>query len=293
MDTSPSARATRGGRSLHRFLYNAPTNANGLDYYARTHERLLARRRDAPSATTRDLSRRAPRSGARHPSRSSTRPPVDASPAPEASPEPTPWTSHPVYELRMMLLIGMKMSFTKKPTNPMITNPVAVRRAIIQNSRASGLVHRFTSLALSLANSLTGLATMSATSMCASTRGERRSRRSDDSRRPRSVLVHRWKEFPKATSPLGTADAFRVDAFRCAAFVRTRASRRWRRRRARGARARGRSRPRRGSARARRVAAPGNGRETRAGRRAGTNTKHLTETARRGDSRRRARRERC
>lgn len=34
----------------------------------------------------------------------------------------------------MMLLIGIKMSFTKKPTNPITTNPIAVRTATFVNS---------------------------------------------------------------------------------------------------------------------------------------------------------------
>ena len=33
-----------------------------------------------------------------------------------------------------MLLMGMKMSLTKKPTNPMTTNPIAVRAATLVNS---------------------------------------------------------------------------------------------------------------------------------------------------------------
>lgn len=35
----------------------------------------------------------------------------------------------------MMLLIGMKMSFTKKPTNPITTKPIAVRTATLENSK--------------------------------------------------------------------------------------------------------------------------------------------------------------
>ena len=34
----------------------------------------------------------------------------------------------------MMLLIGINMSFTKKPTNPITTNPIAVRNATFVNS---------------------------------------------------------------------------------------------------------------------------------------------------------------
>jgi len=35
----------------------------------------------------------------------------------------------------MMLLIGMKMSLTKKPTNPITTKPIAVRTATLENSK--------------------------------------------------------------------------------------------------------------------------------------------------------------
>jgi hypothetical protein len=34
----------------------------------------------------------------------------------------------------MMLLMGINMSFTKKPTNPITTNPIAVRKATFVNS---------------------------------------------------------------------------------------------------------------------------------------------------------------
>lgn len=34
----------------------------------------------------------------------------------------------------MMLLMGIKMSFTKNPTNPITTNPIAVRTATFVNS---------------------------------------------------------------------------------------------------------------------------------------------------------------
>ena len=34
----------------------------------------------------------------------------------------------------MMLLMGMKMSLMKKPTNPMMTNPIAIRAATLVNS---------------------------------------------------------------------------------------------------------------------------------------------------------------
>ena len=69
------------------------------------------------------------------------------------------------YALKMMLLIGMNTSLTKNPTKPMITNPVAVRAAIFQNSSALGLVHFLTRRMLSLAKSRTGLMAISATSM--------------------------------------------------------------------------------------------------------------------------------
>ena len=39
-----------------------------------------------------------------------------------------------------MLLIGMKMSFTKKPTNPITTNPIAVRNATFVNSAPKTLI---------------------------------------------------------------------------------------------------------------------------------------------------------
>jgi len=65
----------------------------------------------------------------------------------------------------MMLLIGMKISLTKNPTKPMMTNPVAVLDAIFQNSRESGLEHFFTRRIESLAKSRTGFTAMSATSI--------------------------------------------------------------------------------------------------------------------------------
>jgi hypothetical protein len=34
----------------------------------------------------------------------------------------------------MMMLMGMKMSLTKKPTNPTTTKPIAVRAATLVNS---------------------------------------------------------------------------------------------------------------------------------------------------------------
>ena len=42
----------------------------------------------------------------------------------------------------MMLLMGMKMSFTKKPTNPITTNPIAVRTATFVNSTTRNQNHR-------------------------------------------------------------------------------------------------------------------------------------------------------
>ena len=56
----------------------------------------------------------------------------------------------------MMLLIGMWMSFTKKPMNPIRANPIAVAMAIFWNSFLSGLVHLLTNLTESLLNCLTG-----------------------------------------------------------------------------------------------------------------------------------------
>lgn len=37
----------------------------------------------------------------------------------------------------MMLLMGINMSFTKKPTNPITTNPIAVRKATFVNSETT------------------------------------------------------------------------------------------------------------------------------------------------------------
>ncbi|XP_019460968.1 PREDICTED: uncharacterized protein LOC109360483 [Lupinus angustifolius] len=65
----------------------------------------------------------------------------------------------------MILLIGMKMSLTKKPTNPITTKPIAVRTATLENSLRSGLWQRFTSLTLSFANSLKGSKTESMASI--------------------------------------------------------------------------------------------------------------------------------
>jgi len=95
----------------------------------------------------------------------------------------------------------MKMSFTKKPTNPITTKPIAVRTATLENSKVqnaseksgssahrfesnwkgrsrigirvsplrSGLWQRFTSLTLSLANSLSGSKTESMASILSQT----------------------------------------------------------------------------------------------------------------------------
>ena len=38
------------------------------------------------------------------------------------------------YDPTMMLLMGIWMSFTKKPMNPMMANPIAVAMAIFWNS---------------------------------------------------------------------------------------------------------------------------------------------------------------
>lgn len=97
-----------------------------------------------------------------------------------------------------MLLIGMKISFTKNPTNPITTNPIAVRKATLVNSTTpkpkekinsmtskdwfnptklkdkdekhniplrSGLWHLLTRRTLSLANSLNGSNTESTASI--------------------------------------------------------------------------------------------------------------------------------
>ena len=100
-----------------------------------------------------------------------------------------------------MLLIGMKMSFTKKPTKPITTKPIAVRTATFENSKIenawekwgstahrlesnwnwrsrieirvsplrSGLWQRLTSLTLSFANSLSGSKTESMASILSHT----------------------------------------------------------------------------------------------------------------------------
>ena len=63
------------------------------------------------------------------------------------------------------MLIGMNINLTKKPTNPMTTNPMAVLKATFVNSLRSGLWHRFTRHILSLAKSLMGEMTESTASM--------------------------------------------------------------------------------------------------------------------------------
>lgn len=65
----------------------------------------------------------------------------------------------------MMLLMGMKMSLTKKPMKPMTINPMAVLIATFENSRRSGLWHFLTSRMLSFVNSLTGRTTVSTASI--------------------------------------------------------------------------------------------------------------------------------
>jgi hypothetical protein len=93
----------------------------------------------------------------------------------------------------MILLIGIKINFTKNPTNPITTNPIAVRDATFVNSTKknqafknpwffyynipikklkkqkkpfwSGLWQRLTSRTLSLANSLRGSTTESMASI--------------------------------------------------------------------------------------------------------------------------------
>jgi len=62
----------------------------------------------------------------------------------------------------MILLIGMKTSFTKNPTNPNMINPKAVLLAMSVNSRRSGFVHFFTNRTESFMNSFSGAMAMSA-----------------------------------------------------------------------------------------------------------------------------------
>uniref|UniRef100_A0A7C9AFE4 Uncharacterized protein n=1 Tax=Opuntia streptacantha TaxID=393608 RepID=A0A7C9AFE4_OPUST len=73
----------------------------------------------------------------------------------------------------MILLMGMKISLTKNPTNPMTTNPIAVRTATLVNSLRSGLWHRLTKRTLSLENPLSGSTTESKASIVKGEREER------------------------------------------------------------------------------------------------------------------------
>lgn len=65
----------------------------------------------------------------------------------------------------IMLLMGIKMSLTKNPTNPITTKPIAVRKATLVNSLRSGLWQRLTRRTLSLAKSLNGSKTLSRASI--------------------------------------------------------------------------------------------------------------------------------
>lgn len=60
------------------------------------------------------------------------------------------------YEPTMMLLMGMWMSLTKNPMNPIIQKPIAVARAIFWNSRRSGFVHLLINLIESFVNARAG-----------------------------------------------------------------------------------------------------------------------------------------
>nr|GMD04956.1 hypothetical protein Iba_chr06bCG2020 [Ipomoea batatas] len=75
----------------------------------------------------------------------------------------------PVYQHQpdptIMLLMGMKISLTKNPTNPITTNPIAVRTATFENSTRSGLWHLLTRRTLSFAKSLRGSNTESKASI--------------------------------------------------------------------------------------------------------------------------------
>ena len=61
-----------------------------------------------------------------------------------------------IYDPTMMLLMGIWMSLTKNPINPMMANPIAVATAIFWYSFRSGFVQRFTRRNESLANWRTG-----------------------------------------------------------------------------------------------------------------------------------------
>lgn len=65
----------------------------------------------------------------------------------------------------MILLMGIKMSLTKNPMNPITTKPTAVRKATFENSLRSGLWQRLTRRTLSLEKSLNGSKTESSTSI--------------------------------------------------------------------------------------------------------------------------------
>lgn len=58
-----------------------------------------------------------------------------------------------------MLLIGICISLTKNPMNPIMANPIAVAIAIFSNSRLSGFVHLLTRRMESLANDFAGSTT--------------------------------------------------------------------------------------------------------------------------------------
>ena len=71
-------------------------------------------------------------------------------------PFPPLWLTRPMMRRTqpptIMLLMGIWISFTKKPMNPMIANPIAVAMAIFWNSFLSGLVHLLTSRIESFTN---------------------------------------------------------------------------------------------------------------------------------------------
>lgn len=71
-------------------------------------------------------------------------------------PFPPLWLTRPMMRRTqpptIMLLMGIWISFTKKPMNPMIANPIAVAMAIFWNSFLSGLVHLLTSWIESFTN---------------------------------------------------------------------------------------------------------------------------------------------
>ena len=58
-----------------------------------------------------------------------------------------------------MLLMGMKTSFTKKPMNPIIANPIAQAITILKYSFLEGLEHFLTNLLESVINSFVELTT--------------------------------------------------------------------------------------------------------------------------------------